>query len=133
MTHVSFTPGFFQTLSFTHFFVSVCFGALKAKILLSHEHARNFVLHGLYFTPRKGPSACSNVAEVASISSGIFLGGERRFIQAKPFPQHSMSRGNGNVQMGESVFSTKKRRKEGEKKKKRSGNEIDDDDNIILR
>ena len=99
------------------------------------------MLHGLYFTPRKGPSACSNVAEVASISSGIFLGGERRFIQAKPFPQHSMSRGNGNVQMGESVFSTKKRRRKEKrrrrrrkkKKKKKSGDEIDDDDNIEMR
>ena len=79
------------------------------------------MLHGLYFTPRKGPSACSNVAEVASISSGIFLDGERGLIQAKPFPQHSMSRGNGNVQMGESEGERKKeevRRNDVKKKKK---------------
>ena len=47
-------------------------GALKAKILLSHEHRETSKLL-LYFTPRKGPSACSNAAEVASISSESFL------------------------------------------------------------
>ena len=50
--------------------------------------------------------------------------------------------GNGNVQMGESVFSTKKRRRKEKrrrrrrrrkKKKKKSGDEIDDDDNIEMR